>query len=133
MHWPWALHELTMKRCPDCRRNYYDETLLYCLDDGTALLEGPGSEGGRTAVLSSGEFADEARTRPLISSTGGARDRIATADVATARATPAGRNKVAIGAIVAAAVAIAVGVGVVIYKYRPATEAAAPLSIKLEK
>jgi Tol biopolymer transport system component len=122
-----------MKRCPDCRRNYYDETLLYCLDDGTALLEGPGSDGGRTAVLSSDEFADEARTRPLISSTGESRDRIATADVETARATPAGRSRAAIGAIVAAAVAIAVGVAVVIYKYRPATEAAAPLSIKLEK
>ena len=35
-----------MKRCPECRRDYYDETLLYCLDDGNALLEGPvsGSE-----------------------------------------------------------------------------------------
>ncbi len=30
-----------MKRCPECRRDYYDETLLYCLDDGAALLEGP--------------------------------------------------------------------------------------------
>ena len=30
-----------MKRCPDCRRDYYDDTLLYCLDDGNALLEGP--------------------------------------------------------------------------------------------
>lgn len=30
-----------MKRCPGCRRDYYDETLLYCLDDGTPLLEGP--------------------------------------------------------------------------------------------
>jgi hypothetical protein len=23
-----------MKRCPECRRDYFDETLLYCLDDG---------------------------------------------------------------------------------------------------
>jgi serine/threonine-protein kinase len=30
-----------MKRCPQCRRDYFDETLLYCLDDGSALLEGP--------------------------------------------------------------------------------------------
>lgn len=30
-----------MKRCPQCRRDYYDDTLLYCLDDGSALLEGP--------------------------------------------------------------------------------------------
>jgi len=28
-----------MKRCPECWRDYYDETLLYCLDDGTQLLE----------------------------------------------------------------------------------------------
>src|SRR4051812_26218169 len=33
-----------MKRCPECRRGYYDETLLYCLDDGAALLEGPRPE-----------------------------------------------------------------------------------------
>ncbi|MBX3292034.1 MAG: tetratricopeptide repeat protein [Acidobacteria bacterium] len=46
-----------MKRCPECRRDYYDDTLLYCLDDGNALLEGPAS--GRavgdepaTAILS---------------------------------------------------------------------------------
>lgn len=30
-----------MKRCPECLRDYYDDTLLYCLDDGNALLEGP--------------------------------------------------------------------------------------------
>ena len=48
-----------MKRCPECRRDYYDETLLYCLDDGTALLEGPSSQDGRkTELLSdSGESA----------------------------------------------------------------------------
>jgi hypothetical protein len=30
-----------MKLCPECRRDYYDGSLLYCLDDGNALLEGP--------------------------------------------------------------------------------------------
>jgi len=30
-----------MKRCPECRRDYYDDSLLYCLDDGSLLLEGP--------------------------------------------------------------------------------------------
>lgn len=30
-----------MKRCPQCLRDYFDDTLLYCLDDGNALLEGP--------------------------------------------------------------------------------------------
>ncbi len=33
-----------MKRCPECRRDYYDDTLLYCLDDGNSLLEGPVSD-----------------------------------------------------------------------------------------
>ncbi len=46
-----------MKRCPECRRDYYDDTLLYCLDDGNALLEGPASGPGvsdepATAILS---------------------------------------------------------------------------------
>ena len=35
-----------MKRCPECRRDYYDDTLLYCLDDGNALLEGPATASG---------------------------------------------------------------------------------------
>lgn len=58
-----------MKRCPECRRDYYDDSLLYCLDDGTALLEGPASSGGdgeRTAVLHhlTGQH-DEAATKIL--------------------------------------------------------------------
>jgi len=40
-----------MKRCPECRRDYYDDSLLYCLDDGSALLEGPGSLDQRTLVV----------------------------------------------------------------------------------
>lgn len=32
-----------MKRCPECRRDYTDETLNYCLDDGAALVNGPAS------------------------------------------------------------------------------------------
>src|SRR5215211_3274454 len=41
-----------MKRCPECRRDYYDDSLLYCLDDGSALLEGPASGAdAATAIL----------------------------------------------------------------------------------
>lgn len=40
-----------MKRCPQCRRDYYDDTLLYCLDDGSALLEGPPMFGGAVKSL----------------------------------------------------------------------------------
>ena len=55
-----------MKRCPECRRDYYDDTLLYCLDDGNSLLEGPANGPGTsgepaTAVLS----APEVRTAIL--------------------------------------------------------------------
>jgi hypothetical protein len=57
-----------MKRCPECRRNYYDETLLYCLDDGTALLDGPGSLEPPTSVLPIEK--SEAPTRQQITTTG---------------------------------------------------------------
>lgn len=41
-----------MKRCPECRRDYYDDSLLYCLDDGNALLAGPVTEDEcSTAIL----------------------------------------------------------------------------------
>ncbi len=40
-----------MKRCPECRRDFYDDTLLYCLDDGNALLEGPGPLEHPTKIL----------------------------------------------------------------------------------
>ena len=40
-----------MKRCPECRRDYYDDTLLYCLDDGNALLEGPALAGEPSTVI----------------------------------------------------------------------------------
>jgi hypothetical protein len=38
---PGQITKKRMKRCPECRRDYYDDSLLYCLDDGSALLEGP--------------------------------------------------------------------------------------------
>jgi len=48
-----------MKRCPDCRRDYYDDTLSFCLDDGSRLLDGPvsvasapSSDEPATAILS---------------------------------------------------------------------------------
>ncbi|HRI05078.1 MAG TPA: tetratricopeptide repeat protein [Pyrinomonadaceae bacterium] len=56
-----------MKRCPECRRDYYDDTLLYCLDDGNALLEGPATASSgdepATAILHSTAAPGEAPTR----------------------------------------------------------------------
>ena len=64
-----------MKRCPECRRDYYDDTLLYCLDDGNALLEGPATASGgdepAMAILSEppasvvGQFDSEPHTAIL--------------------------------------------------------------------
>ncbi len=69
-----------MKRCPECRRDYYDDTLLYCLEDGNALLEGPAmseppaSAGGQfdepqTAILHSTAAPGESPTRAQIHTT----------------------------------------------------------------
>src|SRR4051812_10579421 len=54
-----------MKRCPECRRDYYDETLLYCLDDGTPLLAGPATDASTTVMLPAREEPSEAQTRAV--------------------------------------------------------------------
>jgi len=70
-----------MKRCPECRRDYYDETLSFCLDDGTRLVHGSVPVGHdspdepQTAILSepgavaTGFPHGEERTRPQIHTT----------------------------------------------------------------
>jgi len=61
-----------MKRCPECRRDYYDDTLLYCLDDGNALLEGPATASGdepATAILHATGAPGDAPTRAQIQMT----------------------------------------------------------------
>lgn len=60
-----------MKRCPECRRDYYDETLLYCLDDGSRLLDGPASFEPATAILASTDLPSESPTRQQIKTTNG--------------------------------------------------------------
>ena len=59
-----------MKRCPECRRDYHDDTLLFCLDDGSALLEGPASESDpdiepATAILAETDSPNEPATRSI--------------------------------------------------------------------
>ena len=51
-----------MKRCPKCRRDYYDESLLYCLDDGVRLLDQP----ARTAAYLCPNFPPETSLDLLI-------------------------------------------------------------------
>ncbi len=54
-----------MKRCPECLRDYYDDSLLFCLDDGTALLEGPARSETPQSPSNSGRFSGEQRTAVL--------------------------------------------------------------------
>ena len=64
-----------MKRCPECRRDYYDDTLLYCLEDGVQLVQGsvPFSQTvadePATAILRSTDAVGEAPTRAQIRTT----------------------------------------------------------------
>ncbi len=69
----YPLTTKTMKRCPECRRDYSDDTLLYCLEDGNALVQGlvPAPDGPATAILSEppasagGQFVGEPTTEIL--------------------------------------------------------------------
>ncbi len=82
-----------MKKCPQCGREY-DNTMSFCLDDGSELLYGPAvSEPGaiatgffvadepKTAILSEppasagGQSAGENRTRPFVHTTAEAEPR----------------------------------------------------------
>ena len=58
-----------MKRCPDCGRDYNDDSLSYCLDDGSELLFGPAFDDPRTAIFEADDPTSEARTRPQIHTT----------------------------------------------------------------
>lgn len=63
-----------MKRCPECARDYNDDSLSFCLDDGSELLFGPASGSGAndepaTAILHSTNAPGEAATRAQIHTT----------------------------------------------------------------
>jgi len=45
------MHPIRMKRCPKCRRDYFDDSLAFCLDDGGRLLEGPAPDGLPTEII----------------------------------------------------------------------------------
>ncbi len=51
-----------MKRCPECGREY-DNTMMFCLDDGAALLYGPAVSD--TPAAAGGQFGDEPATAIL--------------------------------------------------------------------
>ena len=54
-----------MKRCPECRKDYLDDSLLYCLDDGEPLVQGSLKDEPATAILSGDAISSESLTRKL--------------------------------------------------------------------
>lgn len=95
-----------MKRCPQCKRDYYDDSLLYCLDDGASLLEGPASFEPLAEIISGQAISDsEAQTELQIGDE---------ADSQRAAASRIGyMTKIVVGICVAA---IILGVGVFGYR-----------------
>ena len=58
-----------MKKCPQCGRGYNDDSLSFCLDDGSELLFGPASaDEPSTAILHETAPPGEAATRAQIES-----------------------------------------------------------------
>jgi TolB-like protein/Tfp pilus assembly protein PilF len=64
-----------MKKCPQCGRGYDDDSMRFCLDDGSELLFGPGSgpraigspaDEPATAILHTTDAIGNAATRTLI-------------------------------------------------------------------
>ena len=41
-----------MKRCPECERTYSDDTLQFCLEDGTELISEEETSADETLVMS---------------------------------------------------------------------------------
>ena len=54
-----------MKRCPECRRDYYDDSLSFCLVDGSPLVHGVPSNEPATAILPSLAASDERATKNI--------------------------------------------------------------------
>ncbi|HKZ78193.1 MAG TPA: hypothetical protein VJ124_07685 [Pyrinomonadaceae bacterium] len=52
-----------MKRCPQCRRDYYDDSINFCLEDGSALLAAPSTRQPITEILPNVDVSSESPTR----------------------------------------------------------------------
>src|SRR5690242_11002945 len=89
-----------MKLCPECKQEYTDETLNFCLEDGAWLVGRDVTEPATVImsaphVSSEGSAGDEAQTRAQIHTT-----------VTDPQADGGGKRKIAPAAIVAALILI---------------------------
>ncbi|HUR97059.1 MAG TPA: hypothetical protein VMZ26_03210 [Pyrinomonadaceae bacterium] len=57
-----------MKRCPECHKDYFDESLVFCLDDGARLPSQSGDVAdAATAILPSDAISSDVPTRRITS------------------------------------------------------------------
>src|SRR5215203_371137 len=59
-----------MKRCPECRRDYTDDTLSFCHEDGTSLVYGISADEPATAFMHSTAPPADPGTQAQIHMTG---------------------------------------------------------------
>ncbi|MBV9242606.1 MAG: tetratricopeptide repeat protein [Acidobacteria bacterium] len=106
-----------MKRCPQCRSDYYDDSLQYCLEDGTALVQGsvPSPDEPATAILGHTGAPAEAATAAQIHTTE------STAILESAQEQTQKRSYKASVLAIAALAMIALG-GFLVYRYLTATK-----------
>src|SRR6476620_911929 len=87
-----------MKTCPKCHRSYDDETLRFCLEDGSPLFDQRDSEAPRTEIL-------PARGTPTLKSSGPTAPTYPSGNVADFERPPA-RNSNSILTVGVVAIAI---------------------------
>lgn len=95
-----------MKRCPKCNRRYEDETLRFCLEDGSPLFDARDSDAPKTEIL-------PARAAPTLKSTGPTAVSYPNASEATIeRDTGRSSNPILTVAVITIAVLLLVLVGI---------------------
>src|SRR5688572_318084 len=127
-----------MKRCPECRRDYFDDTLSFCLDDGSHLVDGPAAGESSTAILSSVDSVGESPTAILPEGppTVGGPGEATTASSAEFLFGEIKRHRTMLGLGTLALLLLVGSVGFAIYKFGWPENNAAPVhfqSIKIEK
>ena len=121
-----------MKRCPECRRDYTDETLNFCLDDGAALLDGPSSLEPQTSVLPIGK--SDAPTVQQVTTTGEtALLTSQTADDLKASASRKGSLGIVLGVALIALAGIGYGAYRLFVSAKPAAPARSSAAIKTQR
>jgi hypothetical protein len=98
-----------MKRCPKCKRKYDDDTLRFCLEDGTPLFDARDSEAPATEIL-------PVRASPTLKSSGPTVPSFRGADPApSSERAVRSSNPLLTGGVIAIAVLLLVLVGIVAF------------------